>query len=78
MREFRKTHPMSPEQRERHYARTYARVYRLRGKIAKEPCVLCGSDRSQMHHPDYKRPTYIVWFCRQCHELIHKIQGFKK
>ena len=35
---------------------SYAHVYRNHGKLNKQPCVCCGSRKSQMHHPDYLRP----------------------
>ena len=73
MREWRKTHPFTPEQRRKDNARSYAGVYLRRGKIQKLPCASCGSLESQMHHPDYSRPLLIEWLCRSCHFKLHRL-----
>src|SRR5258705_4756424 len=71
MREWRKTHPLSPEERLKMNARAYAHVYLKRGQIDRLPCVVCGDAHSQMHHPDYHSPLVIVWLCRAHHMLLH-------
>lgn len=48
-----------------------AKVYLKRGKIAKQPCVRCGSSESQMHHEDYSKPLEVTWLCRPCHLQVH-------
>lgn len=71
-REWRKTHPLTEEQRRRDTARSYASVYLKRGKIKRMPCEVCG-EKAQMHHPDYSKPTKVKWFCRKHHiEKCHK------
>jgi len=72
MREYRKTHKLTPEQRLRDNARSYAGAYKRRGKIAQKPCETCGSDNSQMHHPDYSKPLLVVWLCREHHMELHR------
>lgn len=62
---------MSDEQKEKANARSYAKVYMERGKITKQPCVVCGSHESEMHHPDYGKPLFVVWICRACHTQLH-------
>ena len=52
-------------------ARSYAGVYRQRGKLTPEPCVECGEAEVQMHHPDYARPLEVVWLCEPCHARKH-------
>src|ERR1700744_2693549 len=59
------------EQRKRANARAYAKVYLERGKLTKQPCVVCGCDDSEMHHPNYSKPLFVVWLCRGCHEELH-------
>lgn len=72
MKEWRKLHPLNEKQKLKERARAYARVYVKRGKIEKEPCFKCGSLKSQIHHPDYCKPTMIIWLCREHHLDIHK------
>ena len=77
MREWRKTHPLTPAQRKKDNCRSYANVYKKRGKLVKIPCEKCGSPRSQMHHPDYDKPLLVEWLCRPCHMAHHRQEKFK-
>lgn len=79
MRDWRKTHPLNPEQRKKDNARSYAGCYLRRGKIERKPCADCGEAHAEMHHEDYDRPLDVVWLCRPCHLLRHKAadQSFK-
>ena len=73
MRENRpKYHQLSDEHKKRDNARSYAGVYKRRGKIKQQPCQNCGSEDSQMHHPDYDQPLLIEWYCRSCHLELHR------
>ncbi len=72
MREWRKSHPLTEEQRVRDRARSYANVYLRRGKLSRQPCEVCGSGDSQMHHPDYSKPLEVVWLCREHHLDEHR------
>jgi hypothetical protein len=74
-RAYRKAHPhksLSPLQRQKANARSYAHSYVKRGKLPKLPCQACGSPLSQMHHPDYSQPLAVLWLCRPCHLAHHK------
>jgi len=42
------------------------------GKIEKQPCCICGSDKSMAHHESYDRPLDIVWYCQIHHKERHK------
>ena len=75
MRDWRKTHPLTPEQKRKDNARSYANTYKKRGKLVPLPCT-CGSMRVQMHHPDYDRPLDVVWMCRPCHLAHHRAECF--
>jgi len=70
MREWRKTHPLTEEQRMKDSCRSYAGTYLRRGKIEKSPCLKCGKSDSQMHHEDYSKPLSVEWLCRPCHLSI--------
>jgi hypothetical protein len=77
MREWRKSHPLSVEQKKRDNARSYANVYKKRGIIAKQSCQRCGSNKAQMHHLNYELPKSVIWLCRPCHLAWHKYwQGY--
>lgn len=70
MRLFRKTHKMTLIQKFKDGCRSYAGVYKRRGKIIKSPCK-CGNPNSEMHHTDYNQPLRVEWLCRTCHLSLH-------
>jgi hypothetical protein len=43
------------------------------GKLQKLPCLVCGSERSLAHHPDYDRPLDVVWLCQPHHKQAHAL-----
>ena len=67
-RKFREKHP---EKRAAHLA--VARALRA-GTLAKQPCSICGSTKSESHHDDYTQPLDVIWFCRQHHAAHHEIK----
>jgi len=71
MREWRKTHRLEGEALIRQRVRAYARVYLKRGKLKRQPCAVCGSPDSQMHHADYSKPLKVTWLCRLHHLALH-------
>lgn len=73
-REWRKTHPMSPEQRRKDTTRSYTHTYVKRGKLAKATaCEWCKSpEKIEAHHSDYSKPLEVTWLCRACHRLHHR------
>jgi hypothetical protein len=37
-------------------------------------CQICGQVRRlHAHHPDYERPTEVMWLCPRCHGFIHRL-----
>lgn len=72
MRAWRAGRQLTPEQRRKDNARSYANVYLRRGKLQRAACVDCGSPESQMHHEDYDRPLDVIWLCRPCHLARHR------
>ena len=78
---YRKTHPGLQTVQTRRYrskhpdrarAHTLIAVRIFRGKLKREPCVICGNDKTHAHHPDYSKPLEIVWFCPKHHRQLHK------
>jgi hypothetical protein len=56
----------------KHHVRVDTNILVATGKIKKQPCAVCGSERAEKHHPDYFRPIYVVWLCRQHHADEHR------
>lgn len=76
MRAYRRSHPLTVEQKRKDNVRSYANVYLARGKLKREPCCQrCGDPDTQKHHPDYDRPLFVLWFCRQCHLQLRRQAG---
>lgn len=67
MREWRKTHKLQGEAKRRANARSYLNAYVNRGKIAKQPCCICGGLDVEAHHEDYSKPLRVQWFCKGQH-----------
>ncbi len=53
-------------------AREKAMDQKKRGTLVPQPCVICGADKAEMHHPDYDKPLDIIWLCRPHHLGLHK------
>lgn len=71
LRAWRREHPLSEEQRRKDNCRSYANVYKRRGKLIPKSCRKCGGP-AEMHHPDYTKPLLVVWLCRKHHLQLHR------
>ena len=58
--------------RQRAIARSYANVYRRKGKLKPELCEVCGDEQVQMHHDDYGKPLKVRWLCHLHHLQLHR------
>src|SRR4051812_39153823 len=38
-----------------------------KGVLTRQPCEVCGSEKSQAHHEDYSKPLEVRWLCRPHH-----------
>lgn len=72
MRVWRKTHPLSPEERKKDICRSYTHVLIVRGVLQKAPCEVCGDVDVHAHHPDYSNPRKVKWLCPFHHRELHK------
>lgn len=72
MREWRASHPKTESQRRKDNARSYANVYKRRGKLVPKPCEECGRPDVQMHHDDYSKPLEVRWLCKRHHQEHHQ------
>lgn len=41
------------------------------GKIKREPCRICGEEKSEGHHTDYSKPLIVIWLCNKHHHEAH-------
>lgn len=44
------------------------------GFIEKKLCKICGNEKAEAHHTDYKQPLKIIWLCKKHHEEEHHKQ----
>lgn len=42
------------------------------GKLARQPCEVCGTEPTQAHHDDYNYPLKVRWLCQTCHARWHR------
>jgi hypothetical protein len=57
--------------KEKFLCRSNTRHAIRRGKLKRLPCVVCGKERTEAHHEDYKKPLEVIWLCRQHHRERH-------
>jgi len=69
---------LTVDQRKKANCRSYANVYKNRGKLIQLPCECCGKEESQMHHEDYDKPLQVQWLCRECHLERHEEENEKE
>ena len=43
----------------------------LRGKLKRQPCVICKKLKVDAHHPDYTKPLEVIWLCHKHHKQLH-------
>lgn len=73
MREWRKTHPLSKEQRLKADVRSKVKMRLRRRLMKKQPCEVCGSKTNlEAHHDDYSKPYDVRWLCRIHHNEHHR------
>ena len=45
------------------------------GKITRQPCFVCGCEKTEAHHPDYSSPLDVVWLCPAHHKQAHAMKN---
>ncbi len=79
MRDYRKTHKITSDERWKQAARQSTRAAVKRGQIKKlNNCEICGQNGTQTHHPDYTKPLWVVWLCKECHDNLHALEEMEK
>ena len=44
------------------------------GKLKRNKCEICGDLKTQAHHENYENPLVVNWFCKSCHDIVHRIK----
>jgi hypothetical protein len=44
----------------------------IKGILVRQPCAVCGNEKSQGHHNDYTKPLDVIWLCDKHHKERHK------
>lgn len=47
-----------------------------KGDLKREPCEVCGEEKTEAHHTDYSKPLAVMWLCTPHHHEWHKEHGF--
>lgn len=45
-----------------------------RGILVRQPCEVCGDEKTDAHHDDYRKPIDVRWLCRRHHIELHAKQ----
>ncbi len=53
-------------------ARLAAGLAKRFGDLRPQQCIVCGSAKAEMHHPDHELEYFVVWLCRDHHMAWHK------
>lgn len=72
-RENQRTKERRLQAPDKHKARRICQKAVEKGVILKRPCEVCGSEKSQAHHPNYSRPLAVIWLCQDHHGVEHRI-----
>jgi hypothetical protein len=43
------------------------------GTLKRQPCQICGAEKSHAHHDDYSKPLAVEWLCHQHHMERHQV-----
>lgn len=67
------TNALGPLERwKRNNARAKLQSALIKGRLVREPCLICGDPVTDGHHADYDEPLSVVWLCSAHHWQTHK------
>lgn len=72
---YENTRYKTPEGKARMAAKNAVKYALTKGKIVKLPCLICGDEKSEAHHPSYARDMRlcVTWLCSKHHNEIHNL-----
>lgn len=62
---------MTADEAQKRRCRAATKVRIARGRMHREPCIACGAEPAEAHHPDYFDHRWVEWLCHGCHVLFH-------
>lgn len=65
IRKYREAHP------DRHAAQMAVTHALRNGTLVRQPCEVCGIEKSEAHHFDYSKPLEVKWLCKEHHTDEH-------
>jgi len=86
-RDYDKQRQQDPERRknkrayEKLHNKNFPEKYRARylttnavrdGRLKRQPCRVCGIEKSEAHHEDYSKPLDVLWMCEPHHKEHHR------
>jgi len=48
------------------------------GRLTRQPCEVCGAEKVQGHHDDYRKPLEVRWLCFKHHRQLHGNKYFSE
>lgn len=58
--------------RQKLYARNKVHAAIKAGKLKRQVCERCGSEKVEAHHADYEKPLEVRWLCKPHHAEHHR------
>jgi hypothetical protein len=72
--EYQRKRRASDPVRRKAYSMVSSKI--ARGKLAPQPCSVCGMAKTQAHHKDYNQPLQVEWLCFKHHREAHGQRPF--
>lgn len=64
---------LEEERSDKNFARRVVSKALKNGSLKKEPCI-CGNEKVEAHHEDYKLPLDVIWVCKKHHVILDRMR----